>query len=122
MDRFTQSNYKTSNTSKTSLAIFCGLFTLMTIAGAIANILVLLAVLGKRKMRENVMNLLLANLAIADLLFLMSATTIWVPVVVPIAGECYLPGSPVICDGLKYLTDVFVFMSILTYVIICVER
>ena len=60
MDRFTQANYKGGHEHVP--LVFSFLFVTLTAVGLLANMLVVVAFLGKRKMRENSMNLLLSNL------------------------------------------------------------
>uniref|UniRef100_A0A915ETJ9 G-protein coupled receptors family 1 profile domain-containing protein n=1 Tax=Ditylenchus dipsaci TaxID=166011 RepID=A0A915ETJ9_9BILA len=71
-------------------------------------------------MRTSVMNLLLANLALADVLFLSTHSFTWFPRLFYQTFHWYLPKQ--LCPAIPYLVFSSVFVSILTYLTIALER
>uniref|UniRef100_A0A914I4W0 G-protein coupled receptors family 1 profile domain-containing protein n=1 Tax=Globodera rostochiensis TaxID=31243 RepID=A0A914I4W0_GLORO len=92
-------------------ALFAVLFTLLTLAGLLGNGLVIGAVCSDRRMRRSAMNILLLNLAFADLLNLLATSVEW---------SQTLPSWT--CPLLRYSECMFLFASILTQLTVCVER
>ncbi|KAI1707485.1 7 transmembrane receptor (rhodopsin family) domain-containing protein [Ditylenchus destructor] len=101
-------------------SIFGGTLGIVTWVGIVANIFVLVAILGDRKMRNSAMNLLLMNLAVTDLLYLITFTSTWVPVVIYGLHVWFLPWY--MCPIVRWLTNVLLDGSVGTYTAICLER
>ena len=100
---------------KTFLAIQVTFCIIVFITGVIGNVLVLLTV-GSKKMRS-VKNLLIGNLAIADLTILVVS----LPVTVTTLFSPW-PFGLFVCRYLLTLTDVFVSVSVLTLCVIMLDR
>ncbi|KAI3416020.1 hypothetical protein GPALN_005576 [Globodera pallida] len=100
--------------------LFGSLIGVVTFIGVLANGLVVVAVVGDSKMRRSPMNLLLLNLAIADLLYLLAFTPFWASMSVHGDGGWHFPES--FCPIGRYLSNSLLVVSIFTYVAICVER
>jgi hypothetical protein len=62
--------------------IFWLVFPLITIAGITGNMLVIIAVLSCRKMRASAMNILMTNLAFADLGNLIAGSSDWMQILI----------------------------------------
>ncbi|KAF7633995.1 G_PROTEIN_RECEP_F1_2 domain-containing protein [Meloidogyne graminicola] len=112
--------------------VFGSLFSLLTIVGLCGNALVIVAILGDRKMRKSVMNLLLLNLykqmiyqkfkAFADALNLVTTSLEWTPTIL-LGSPTWIPWLPFcLCPVVRYLECVFLFTSILTQLMVCIER
>ncbi|CAD6187717.1 unnamed protein product [Caenorhabditis auriculariae] len=95
------------------------LFGTLTLIGVVGNLIVILAIAGDSKMRRSVMNILLLNLAIADLCNLVIASPEWIS---PVFFESmwFLPSF--MCSVCRYLECVFLYASIFTQIIVCIER
>ncbi|CAK5020641.1 unnamed protein product [Meloidogyne enterolobii] len=100
--------------------IFGSLIGGVTVVGLTANILVVIAILSDRKMRKSPMNLLLLNLAIADLLYLLAFTPFWLSMSVYGDGGWHF--SDMFCPIARFFGNIFLVISILTYLAICIER
>ncbi|VDK21474.1 unnamed protein product [Anisakis simplex] len=102
-------------------SLFFGFVLLtLTIVGLLGNIVVIAAIGGDRKMRRTAMNILLFNLAIADALNLITTTVEWSSTVLLGSPEWVLP--PLLCPVARYLEITFLFASIMTQIIVCIER
>ncbi|VDN54901.1 unnamed protein product [Dracunculus medinensis] len=102
-------------------SLFFGcLFVILTTVGLIGNVVVIVAIAGDRKMRQSVMNILLFNLAIADTLNLLTTTIEWVPTIITGTPGWVLPS--ILCPVGRYLEITFLFVSIMTQLIVCIER
>uniref|UniRef100_A0A1I8BAF6 G_PROTEIN_RECEP_F1_2 domain-containing protein n=1 Tax=Meloidogyne hapla TaxID=6305 RepID=A0A1I8BAF6_MELHA len=102
--------------------VFGSLFSLLTIVGLCGNALVIVAILGDRKMRRSVMNLLLLNLAVADALNLATTSLEWTPTIAS-GSRTWIPWLPhCLCPVVRYFECVFLFTSILTQLMVCIER
>uniref|UniRef100_A0AC34PUK7 G-protein coupled receptors family 1 profile domain-containing protein n=1 Tax=Panagrolaimus sp. JU765 TaxID=591449 RepID=A0AC34PUK7_9BILA len=102
-------------------SIFFGsLFVGLTTIGLLGNIFVIIVISGDRKMRKSVMNMLLLNLAVADALNLITTTVEWVPTTVFGHPAWVFPNF--MCPLARYFECVFLFSSILTQLVVCVER
>ncbi|KAI1721569.1 7 transmembrane receptor (rhodopsin family) domain-containing protein [Ditylenchus destructor] len=99
---------------------FGSLFMMLTIAGLIGNMVVIIAISGDVKMRKSVMNMLLLNLAIADFLNLITTTVEWTHTIVLGYPAWVFPD--ILCPIARYFECVFLFTSILTQLTVCVER
>ncbi|KAI1717580.1 7 transmembrane receptor (rhodopsin family) domain-containing protein [Ditylenchus destructor] len=93
--------------------------TSFTIIGILANIVVVVAILGAKRMRNSTMCLLLLNLAISDLIGIISYAPFWVPRMVSGRLEWILPSW--VCNWLSYFPFMGIGMSMLTYIAIAVE-
>ncbi|KAI1706618.1 7 transmembrane receptor (rhodopsin family) domain-containing protein [Ditylenchus destructor] len=96
------------------------LLAAITLIGLVANAFVVVVVLGERRMRCAAINLLLANLAMTDFLYLLSRTPVWIPFV--ITGRHEWVGPKFLCPIERYLNQSFIMVSILTYFAIAIER
>uniref|UniRef100_A0A915CSZ9 G-protein coupled receptors family 1 profile domain-containing protein n=1 Tax=Ditylenchus dipsaci TaxID=166011 RepID=A0A915CSZ9_9BILA len=115
----------TITNDKQALSVFLRIIAVLTIGsvtlvGLIANVIVVLAIAGDRKMRKSSMNLLLFNLAVADFLALVTYTVIWFPSAFYGTPAWMLPVS--FCPIDKYLNVTTLAVSQFTYIAICVER
>ncbi|CAK5029566.1 unnamed protein product [Meloidogyne enterolobii] len=96
-------------------------FILLSFGGLFGNSLVIGAVIGNKKMCKSAMNLMLINLALADLFNLALTSLEWAPTLW--IGRPHWPinwrwGCPLI----RYFECVFLFASILSQLIVCIER
>uniref|UniRef100_A0A914BWR7 G-protein coupled receptors family 1 profile domain-containing protein n=1 Tax=Acrobeloides nanus TaxID=290746 RepID=A0A914BWR7_9BILA len=71
-------------------------------------------------MRRSVMNMLLLNLAIADALNLITTTVEWTPTIILGYTAWIFPNF--LCPIARYFECVFLFTSIMTQLIVCIER
>lgn len=97
------------------------IFALITLFGILGNGLVMYVILSRQKMRT-VTNLLLLNLAIADLSFLVICPPF--TAYTDASGEWAIPGKigEIICKLMNYLLNVTVYVTIYTLVLISVVR
>ena len=100
-----------------AITIVCVLFSLITLLGFLGNMLVILVVTLNKSMRNST-NLLVLNLAVADLSFILIcvpftaikyATPIWV------FGDTW-------CRIVNHMTYVCVWASVYTLVLMCLDR
>ncbi|MFH4978454.1 hypothetical protein AB6A40_005163 [Gnathostoma spinigerum] len=101
-------------------SLFGSLFIIFTAVGLFGNIFVIIAISGDAKMRKTVMNMLLLNLAIADALNLVTSIVEWLPTVIFGHTGWILPEAT--CPVARCLEVTFLFVSITTQLIVCVER
>ncbi|PIC38479.1 hypothetical protein B9Z55_010480 [Caenorhabditis nigoni] len=99
---------------------FAVLFSILTVVGIIGNVFVIYAIAGDRNMRKSVMNILLLNLAVADLANLIFTIPEWISPVFFDTYDWLLPSF--MCPVCRYLECVFLFASISTQTIVCIER
>uniref|UniRef100_A0A7E4WD43 G_PROTEIN_RECEP_F1_2 domain-containing protein n=1 Tax=Panagrellus redivivus TaxID=6233 RepID=A0A7E4WD43_PANRE len=99
---------------------FGSLFVILTAIGLLGNVVVIIAISGDRKMRKSVMNMLLLNLAVADALNLITTMVEWTPTI--IFGFPLWIFPTFLCPLARYLECVFLFTSISTQLVVCVER
>ncbi|KAI1732322.1 7 transmembrane receptor (rhodopsin family) domain-containing protein [Ditylenchus destructor] len=110
-----------SKAVSTEFSVFFGCtLTLITIIGTLANLFVIIAVLGDRKMRKSSMNILLLSLAAADMLYVISFVYAWLPILVYGNGTWMFPD--ILCAPVRYLSSAFLTVSTVTYMTICIER
>ena len=100
------------------VAIFVPIiFGIITVVGFIGNLLVMIVVISNKQMR-NTTNLLIINLAVADLLFII--------ICVPFTGAMYaLPVWPfgnVFCKIYQYMIHVTAYASAYTLVLMSLDR
>ncbi|CAB3401499.1 unnamed protein product [Caenorhabditis bovis] len=100
--------------------LFAVLFIILTVVGIIGNLVVIYAIAGDVKMRKSVMNILLLNLAIADLANLIFTIPEWISPVFFESSDWLLPSF--MCPVCRYLECLFLFASISTQMIVCIER
>ncbi|VDN18775.1 unnamed protein product [Gongylonema pulchrum] len=100
--------------------LFGTLFVILTTVGLVGNLVVIAAIAGDKKMRNSVMNMLLFNLAVADALNLITTVVEWSPTIALGRLGWILPA--VLCPVARYLEIIFLFVSIMTQLIVCVER
>jgi hypothetical protein len=94
------------------------LFFVIVLVGILGNALVIIVVLTDRKMRQSVTNLLILNLALADLVIMM----LGVPeITMVMINRGYLLG-PVACRLTRFLLVVCVYASVMSLVSVCFER
>ena len=93
------------------------LFGLVTLLGTFGNLLVIYVIFSRQKMRT-VTNLLLLNLAFADLTFLL----ICPPFTAYSFATMRWPFGNVVCKLMHYLLNVTVYVTIYTLVLISVIR
>ncbi|CAI4232474.1 unnamed protein product [Auanema sp. JU1783] len=111
----------TSNGMSEYLMLLFGcLFCFLTIVGILGNLIVIIVIAGDNKMRQSVMNILLLNLAVADGSNLLLTVWEWVPTVTYGSKVWMLPAF--MCAICRYLEYVFLFTSISTQLIVCIER
>ncbi|CAI5444643.1 unnamed protein product [Caenorhabditis angaria] len=91
----------------------------LSVVGILGNLVVIFAISGDKMMRKSVMNILLMNLAIADLSNLIFTVPEWTSIALN-SGKWILPD--VMCPVSRYLEIVFLFTSISTQLIVCIER
>ena len=82
------------------------------------NALVVFVVLTDRKMRQSVTNLLILNLAVADLVIML----LGVPEIVQFMLDKGWLLGPVACKVNRFLLVVCLYVSVLSLVSVCVER
>uniref|UniRef100_A0A915K2S7 G-protein coupled receptors family 1 profile domain-containing protein n=1 Tax=Romanomermis culicivorax TaxID=13658 RepID=A0A915K2S7_ROMCU len=102
-----------------NITIFGLVFVLIGLIGIVGNLMVVAAVLTDRKMRRSAMNILLVNLALADLGNLLVCT----PDIVQKLSqnpEWLLPD--IFCPAIRYLQIIFLYTSLLTQVAVSIER
>ncbi|KAI6240833.1 Neuropeptide receptor 15 [Aphelenchoides fujianensis] len=95
-------------------------FIFSTIFGIVGNATVFIAIAGDKVMRRSAMNMLLLNLAIADMLNLITIVLEWSPAV--LYGYPAWDFPRFLCPLTRYLECTFLFASILTQLVVCVER
>lgn len=94
------------------------LFFVIGAAGVFGNVLVIYSVLSDRKMRSSVTNLLITNLALADLFIMIFG----VPEIVQfIINRGWLLGE-IPCKLNRYVLVSSLYVSVLTLSAVCIER
>uniref|UniRef100_A0A1I7UHY5 G_PROTEIN_RECEP_F1_2 domain-containing protein n=1 Tax=Caenorhabditis tropicalis TaxID=1561998 RepID=A0A1I7UHY5_9PELO len=99
---------------------FIGLFIILSVVGIIGNVIVIFAIAGDRNMRKSVMNIFLLNLAVADLANIIFTIPEWISPAFFKTHDWLLPS--LMCPMCRYLECVFLFASISTQMIVCIER
>ncbi|KAI1711834.1 7 transmembrane receptor (rhodopsin family) domain-containing protein [Ditylenchus destructor] len=96
--------------------ISVALFGIVSFVGINANMVILIAILGDRKMRNSRTNMLLLNLAVADILYLV-AIIVWAMISFHAAHlNVYL------CPYMSWIDSSLLLASIETYTAISLER
>ena len=94
------------------------LFVVIVAVGIVGNGLVVLVVLIDRKMRQSATNLLIVNIALADLVIMV----LGIPeIAMFIMNRGYLLGA-LACRLIRYLLSVCLYSTIMSLVAVCVER
>lgn len=106
-----------SNFMAIAVTIICVLFSLITIIGFLGNMLVILVVTLNQSMRNST-NLLVLNLAIADLSFIM----ICVPFTAIKYSTSFWIFGDIWCRIFNYMTYVCLWASVYTLVLMCLDR
>lgn len=97
--------------------------TFIMVFGLVANAVVILVVLASGKMRRSAMNLLLANLALANFLILFhSASARTYHIVTGTSLLDHWPYSSWLCTSVAYFRAVCWLVNVTTFVVIAVER
>lgn len=101
-----------------AVALLSLLFCLVGVVGLTGNFLVVYVIMADRKMRNSVTNMLITNLAIADLLIMLFG----IPEIVQfMVNRGWLLGIP-LCKFQRYVLCVSLYASIMTLLAVCVER
>ena len=103
-----------------AIALLSLLFFVIVLVGIVGNALVVFAVLADRKMRQSVTNLLILNLAVADLVMLVLGVPEIVQSLLLEGGGWRL--GPLLCRVDRFLLVVCLYVSVLSLVSVCVER
>ena len=94
------------------------LFILIGMVGLLGNSLVIMVILLDRKMRQSVTNILIMNLAVADLLIMLFG----IPEIVQfMINRGWLLGGS-LCRFNRFVLVVSLYVSILSLVSVCIER
>ncbi len=105
--------------SQVETVIFGVVFASLSLVGLLGNLLVIVSIATDRKMRS-AMNLLLLNLACADLGNLVACATDWIQVMI-LRGPGWLL-LDLLCPLSRYIPIVFLYASLLSQVAVSVER
>ncbi|XP_076443228.1 neuropeptide receptor 15-like [Babylonia areolata] len=104
--------------SLVTIALLSLLFFVIVLVGIVGNALVVFVVLRDRKMRQSVTNLLILNLALADLVIMV----LGVPEIVQfMLDQGWLLGA-LPCRVNRFVLVVCLYVSVLSLVSVCVER
>ncbi|KAH7669916.1 Protein NPR-15, partial [Aphelenchoides avenae] len=91
---------------------------MLIFVGMLANTVVIMAIAGERKMRNSPMYLLLANLAFADYVFLLSTLTS----IVLVGFDLTSGANAYLFSISSYVATAALTVSIYTNVAVCIER
>ncbi|XP_077985854.1 allatostatin-A receptor-like [Glandiceps talaboti] len=109
--------------STTDTVVVCVLMPLVFIIGFIGNALTVYVFIRGRGM-QSVTNMLLVNLAMADILFLLVAilpkVSSYIAASVPLVNDYTL--GEISCKALTYLSDVTIAVSCITILILAIEK
>lgn len=94
------------------------LFFAIVFIGIIGNCLVIVVILTDQKMRQSVTNLLIINLAMADLIIMVFGVP---EIVMFMMNRGWLLGS-VACKVNRYILVVALYSSVISLVVLCIER
>lgn len=107
------------NSTSNELIIVCSLiFILIGVIGIGGNMLVILSVMCNKKMRTSMTNLLITNLAVADLVIMVFG----VPEIIEFMKDTGWTLDLVTCKVNRYILVSALYGSILTLVALSVER
>ncbi|BFY97020.1 hypothetical protein BsWGS_00060 [Bradybaena similaris] len=101
-----------------SIVVLSLLFFAIVIVGILGNCLVVTVIMTDVKMRQSVTNLLIINLALADLIIML----LGVPeIVMFMINSGWLLGS-VACHVNRFIMVVALYSSVMSLVVLCIER
>lgn len=101
-----------------TIIILSILFIFIGVLGIVGNSLVITVILIDRKMRQSVTNVFIMNLAIADLLIMIS----FIPDIIQfILNRGWLLGVGM-CKFNRYILVTCLYVSVLSLVSVCIER
>jgi len=107
------------NSTSNELIIVCSLiFIVIGVIGIGGNMLVILSVMCNKKMRTSMTNLLITNLAVADLVIMLFG----IPEVIEFMKDAGWTLNLVTCKVNRYILVSALYGSILTLVALSVER
>ena len=107
------------NSTSNDLIIVCSLiFIVIGVIGIGGNMLVILSVMCNKKMRTSMTNLLITNLAVADLVIMLFG----IPEVIEFMKDAGWTLNLVTCKVNRYILVSALYGSILTLVALSVER
>ncbi|KAL3866097.1 hypothetical protein ACJMK2_043433 [Sinanodonta woodiana] len=113
------SNIVIVQAAKPGIVIFLSmLFSIIGAVGIIGNILVIFAVIFSRKMRGSMTNLLITNLALADLAIMV----LGIPEIVQFMMNKGWTFDSLTCRINRYILVTSLYGSVLTLISLCVER
>lgn len=103
--------------------IYKALVSIEIVFGLLANFFVMAAVACSRKMRASPMNLLIANLALADfLLLLFIALDYSYPYIMHTRSNGLMVSAAWVCVAYDFIPNTFWTATVTTFVTIAVER
>lgn len=94
------------------------LFFIIGVVGVVGNSLVIFAVLLNRKMRTSMTNLLITNLAIADLVILL----LGIPETILFMTNKGWTLDKMACKSNRFILVTALYGSVLTLIALCIER
>ncbi|CAL1526978.1 unnamed protein product, partial [Lymnaea stagnalis] len=100
------------------IVIFSIIFFAIGAAGIIGNFLVVYAIVCDRKMRASVTNLLITNLALADLIIMVFG----IPEIIQFMMNRGWILESLLCKANRFILVVSLYASVMTLVSICIER
>jgi thyrotropin-releasing hormone receptor len=100
------------------IVVLSVLFIIIGVVGLVGNILVIVAILGDRKMRSSATNLFITNLAFADLMLMVFTIP---EILMFLINEGWLMGVTM-CKIERFILVFSVYGSVLTLVSVCGER
>ena len=111
-------NKLTENTSHQTIILCSCLFFVVGVIGIFGNLLVILSVLFNKKMRTSMTNLLITNLAVADLVVMVFG----IPEIVLFMRNTGWTLNVITCKVNRYILVSALYGSILTLLALSVER
>ncbi|XP_064620179.1 neuropeptide receptor 15-like [Lineus longissimus] len=100
------------------IVVLSVLFIIIGVVGLVGNILVVVAILGDKKMRSSATNLFITNLAFADLMLMVFTIP---EILMFLINKGWLLGVPM-CKIERFILVFSVYGSVLTLVSVCGER
>lgn len=94
------------------------LFFIIGVVGILGNSLVIFAVLLNKKMRTSMTNLLITNLAVADLTILL----LGIPETILFMADKGWTYNKIACKSNRYILVSALYGSVLTLIALCIER
>ncbi|XP_059163391.1 neuropeptide receptor 15-like [Physella acuta] len=102
----------------TEIVIFTVIFFIIGAVGIVGNFLVIYAIVCDRKMRSSVTNLLITNLALADLIIMIFG----IPEIIQFMLNRGWILESLLCKANRFILVVSLYASVMTLVSICIER